>query len=840
MASRKVLASLAVRIGADTKGFVTGIKKAERQMKQFGNQMKSIGKTMSVALTAPIAALAVTSISAFNKQEKALGKVEQAVKSTGMVAGFTAKELALVAAELQKVTAIGDEDILGGVSAQLLTFTNITKENFLATQEAVLDVATVLSESAVPNFSELKSVALQLGKALNDPIANMGALSRSGIQFSEEQKKVIKELAATNRLGEAQAIMIKELNKQYGGQAKAAANGTAAIVQLKNIFGDLQEEMGEILFNMISPMIDKLKLLAKKFSDLSPATKKTVVIISLLVAAIGPLMIVLGALTTVILPGLIALFTTLAGPIALLAIGLGVMIAAFIKSKIVAGQATDRLKEFKALVNESVGELDALFNIINSTTKGTEQHGKAVAKVVELYGEYIPDLIDANGQITDLAAAYDKVNDALIKKIAISAQEQEITAAVTKSMTRQGEALKKLRESATSDAVGGLAVGAFKVMAESIDASISDFGDSLEDGELVISQFTKNSQDKMFEFADSYGLAISDVIGAVGAYKVALKEQEIATESINSFYNSYIGSLEGSLDTIKNTKTNTESLGAGISKLTGQIIPLRSEWTKFMTWLAKGDTWTATRLNINSISKDMLQFTTATQRMRKGWDDFNDTMQTAQWYLKATGGSTSFLDKKIGALYDQLEVLRTLGLSPTDIAVQSIMDKINKLTDAFNWASLASDTLTQVFQGFVNNGIKGWSDLGSTVIQVIKSIINALLAKVIAKAFDMFLDDNKDNDQDAATKLALAGAGAIAAGILFSALVPSFAQGGYVNKPTLSMVGDNPGTKGEFILPYNKLQNMMGGGTVIPDVRVRGEDLWLVFKNYSKKRERTA
>ena len=62
-----------------------------------------------------------------------------------------------------------------------------------------------------------------MGKALNDPVANLSALSRSGIQFSDEQKAVIKSMAETGRLAEAQTLILDELNRQYGGSAEAAA-----------------------------------------------------------------------------------------------------------------------------------------------------------------------------------------------------------------------------------------------------------------------------------------------------------------------------------------------------------------------------------------------------------------------------------------------------------------------------------------------------------------------------------------------------------------------------------------------------------------------------------------
>lgn len=184
-------------------------------------------------------------VQAFTQQAQAVEKVNQAIKSTAGAAGLSLSQLRKEASELQKRTLFGDEDILNNATAQLLTFTNIANDNFLRTQRVALDLSTVLD-------GDLKSASIQLGKALNDPVANLSALSRSGIQFSAAQKEVIKDLANSNRLAEAQGVILAELERQYGGQAEAAAKVGGGWQQLGNILGDTMEELGgfiSALFN---------------------------------------------------------------------------------------------------------------------------------------------------------------------------------------------------------------------------------------------------------------------------------------------------------------------------------------------------------------------------------------------------------------------------------------------------------------------------------------------------------------------------------------------------------------------------------------------------------------
>ena len=170
-------------------------------------------------------------------QENAIKQLEQRLKSTSAVVGITSKELQNLASSLQSVTTFGDESILS-MQSILLTFTNIRGEAFERTTEAALNLSIAMG-------TDLKSSAVQLGKALNAPTQNLSALTRSGIQFTKEQKDVIKALEATGRLAEAQGIILEELETQFGGAARAARDTFGgALAGLGNASNDLLESKG--------------------------------------------------------------------------------------------------------------------------------------------------------------------------------------------------------------------------------------------------------------------------------------------------------------------------------------------------------------------------------------------------------------------------------------------------------------------------------------------------------------------------------------------------------------------------------------------------------------------
>jgi predicted nucleic acid-binding Zn-ribbon protein len=285
------LGDLIVRVGADTRDLNRSLGRVQRNMRSMTGNMQKLGRSITQSVTLPLAGMAALSVQTFRDQAKAVAQVEQGLKSTGNAAGRTLGDLTKMASELQKTTLFGDEDILQNATAQLLTFTNIAGEQFDRTQKAALDLATRLG-------GDLKSASIQLGKALNDPIANLSALSRSGIQFSKEQKEVIKSLAETGELAKAQGIILDELEKQYGGSAEAAAEADGGITQLGNAIGDLGEQIGKVVTQMIAPMIKKVRTLVEGFANLDDNTKRFVVRLGGIIAAFGPILFFLPQIIT--------------------------------------------------------------------------------------------------------------------------------------------------------------------------------------------------------------------------------------------------------------------------------------------------------------------------------------------------------------------------------------------------------------------------------------------------------------------------------------------------------------------------------------------------------------
>jgi phage-related minor tail protein len=141
----------------------------------------------------------------------------------------------------------------------LLTFPQVTKETFGPAQQAIFDLSTRLHHG-------LQETAIQVGKALQDPIRGITALHRVGVNFSETQKDMIKHLVETGQSAKAQAVIMKELGFEVAGSAKAAADADP-LFRFHKIMDDIKLSVGEAaikFLHFLTPAIDAVVKLVRE------------------------------------------------------------------------------------------------------------------------------------------------------------------------------------------------------------------------------------------------------------------------------------------------------------------------------------------------------------------------------------------------------------------------------------------------------------------------------------------------------------------------------------------------------------------------------------------------
>ena len=234
MANRS-LGTLTVDLLLRMGGFRQGADRAARESDALARRVRGSFNQLRGIIGTVFAGFSIAKvIQATSEAEAAFGQLKNAVQTNAGAAGKTADELANVASELQSVTTYGDEAIQQ-MQALLLRFKGIGETRFDDATRATLDLATALG-------TDLQSAARLVGLALDNPTEGLSRLSRVGIAFTNEQRKLIKSLVDSGRQAEAQGIILRELESRFGGAAEAARDTFAgALTGVRNAFGDLLE-----------------------------------------------------------------------------------------------------------------------------------------------------------------------------------------------------------------------------------------------------------------------------------------------------------------------------------------------------------------------------------------------------------------------------------------------------------------------------------------------------------------------------------------------------------------------------------------------------------------------
>jgi hypothetical protein len=281
---------LIVRVIGDTSQLEKSFKRAsaatgklERNLERGGRGaavaaigFRGLGRTVGFASAAFLggAGLASAARAGFTELfegQKVAAQTAAALKSTGAVAGVTAKQISTLATALQQKTGADDEAIQSSENL-LLTFTRIHNEAgrgndiFNQATKATLDLSQALGQ-------DLQSSALQLGKALNDPVRGVTALRRVGISFSKDQQTLINRLVKTGDVLGAQKIILQEVRREVGGSAQAY--GRTLPGQLKILEGSLENLAGD-LAGTLAPELEKV---VKRFNSwlADPANKQKII-----------------------------------------------------------------------------------------------------------------------------------------------------------------------------------------------------------------------------------------------------------------------------------------------------------------------------------------------------------------------------------------------------------------------------------------------------------------------------------------------------------------------------------------------------------------------------------
>jgi hypothetical protein len=423
------ISTLVVAIVADTKGLQTGLAQAQGQTAKSTSAISKFGALGQTALIgAGIAAIkfGADSVKAFSEAQAVLAQTENVIASTGGAANVTSQDVLNLATKWQNLSGVQDDAVQTSENL-LLTFRSVHNEvgkgNDIFNQAtgAILDMSTALNGGAIPSVEDLKGNTIQLGKALNDPIAGMTALKRVGVSFTESQIATIKRLQESGDLMGAQKIILGELTKEFGGAAKAAGGTFAGqMAKLQANVNNLQERIGAFL---VPALLD----LSTVLNDLSQAKLPAA---SAAIRAFGVLVPQAGAATTKATNDMGEssgkLVTTL-GNMELQAEATQASILNWAHGIEDGSLTTDKLRAKLDQTGASVEQVDKTINMVRGTLSSWSNEAEKAAKASSGFAhmsvrdfdtwrqESVADLNGVQGSLDDLANKAHLTTGAILK-----------------------------------------------------------------------------------------------------------------------------------------------------------------------------------------------------------------------------------------------------------------------------------------------------------------------------------------------------------------------------------------------------------------------------------------
>lgn len=335
-------------ISANIKDFESNLQKAQSQMDAFdkkigvsvasiGRAVEGVGKKMSILSAGLVVAGGKAFTMAADFQD-AIGATDQIFKDASDTVNDWAKNLSSDFG-IAKKEALAYSNLMGSM---LINIGQLTEEEAAKQSAKLIELAGDLTamyggttQDAVRALTgALKGNSEMLdnyGMAVNDALVKqkafeMGLSSGTG-ELSLQAKQAATLALIWEQTGAAQG--------QAGREADTASGAMRALsVEVKN----LSTEIGEVLLPIITPIIARIKEFVSGLRELSPEMLRVGVVVAGVVAALGPLLVVIGKVLQM-LPLIKVAITALTGPV-------GLIVAAVVAGVALIISNWDKIKEY--------------------------------------------------------------------------------------------------------------------------------------------------------------------------------------------------------------------------------------------------------------------------------------------------------------------------------------------------------------------------------------------------------------------------------------------------------------------------------------------------------------
>lgn len=672
-------------------------------------------------------------------------------------------------------------------------------------------------------------VAKSAGMSLEQTSAMLAVLANNGIKGSQAGtalRRIISEIGATGKpVSEAlkdlakQGLNLADAKDEVGRSAQSALlvlaegvdqiapltsefqSSAGAAKEMADIMGDtafgatkrlesamegLGISVGEVVATAVVPLVERFAKFVGALNKTSPAAKRFAVIVSALVAAMGPMLFMTGSMirnfrtlsVAIKRTGVATKITTAAmrvfnmvskmNPIGLVIAGVTALAGAFMllnrkkeKAIRVEKKLSDETKKSIADTQVQATQANNLIETIKSQNISNDQRRRLISKLNTEYKDFLPRLVDEKDNVQDLTDLQKDLNEQVVKKIALMAQQDALTQATERAVEAQKQYNSTL-----------------KLSDELAEKSQNLFGRVLSADEAgrLMNSFGELS-------ADQQNLA-TDIFTTSGM----LNAQAAALDLANQEVQAVSSSVTEMTDLMINGTDATGGQGDATEELTDEIIMQRA--------------------HIAALNNELVSF--------------------------------GFLTRE--ATDDTLEMVEEMDESGE--VMEDFAGNLKKINDRRKFLQDGMSTLGQVFQSAFEAGLNNSEDFFSTLKKAFLDLTKRIVATALAAMALAAILSAVFGGAGAAGVVSFGPAFkggfkelAFAIGKQMGG-IPGLAEGGIVTGPTLALIGE--GKESEAVIPLSKLGAMMSGGSqhITVNGRISGQDILLSSEKANRTRTR--
>lgn len=357
---------LSVRLLLDDKQFKTGLRNASTGLKKWGKNTAAMGANLSRNFTLPILAAGAASVKMASDYEESLNKTRVAFgDSSATVEAFA--QTTLTSFGLAEGSALEMASLFGDMATSM----GLNQEMAAGMSTSLVGLAGDLASFKNIGIEQAETALAGIFTGETESLKKMGILIT---EATLKQYGYNKSMSQTEKIAiRYKAIMAQTANAQgdYSRTSDGLANSTRT---LQESIKELAQDLGTVLMPIALGLTKWLQKLVSGFSNLSDGTKKTILIIAGVVAAIGPLVFLFGKFVVVLGAGAKAMrflnAVMRANPVGLLitAIALGVAAIVWLATSS-SDMAVNIRNAFRNMVNGVIMFLNQLIKAANKIPK---------------------------------------------------------------------------------------------------------------------------------------------------------------------------------------------------------------------------------------------------------------------------------------------------------------------------------------------------------------------------------------------------------------------------------------------------------------------------------------